>query len=150
MFATGRQIGSKSACNGRAVHSGNTALCPTPARVHNQERCRSRDPRRGRGLPRLPASPFQRAAPITPADRMAACVDCFAIRAAFPEIQPGRHPHHYFRGLLRPHTRCGPLDRSTAQGGLNHEASARPIARPNRSLATRTIDNSLDRTSLHW
>ena len=36
------------------------------------------------GLPRLPASPFRRAVPTTPADRMGAFVDCFPIRAAFP------------------------------------------------------------------
>ena len=33
------------------------------------------------GLPRLPASPFQRAVPITPADRTGACVDGLPVRA---------------------------------------------------------------------
>ena len=44
--------------------------------------------------------------------------------AAFPVIQAGRRPHLHFRGLLRLHTRYGPPDRSTAQSGLRHEASA--------------------------
>jgi hypothetical protein len=61
-------------------------------------------PSPGTGLPRLPASPFQRAVPITPADRAGALVDFFPARAAFPVIQAGRHPHHHFRGLLRLHT----------------------------------------------
>ena len=77
------------------------------------------------GLPRLPASPFQRAVPITPADRTGACVDCFPVHSAFPVIQAGRHPRLHFRGLLGLHSRYGPLDRSTAQGDLCHEASAR-------------------------
>jgi len=54
------------------------------------------------------------------------------------------------RGLLRLHSRYGPLDRSAAQCGLCHEAPIRPIARPNRSSATRSIDNSLGGTFLHW
>ena len=37
------------------------------------------------GLPRLPASPFRRAVPTTPADRMGAHVDGFPIHAAFPK-----------------------------------------------------------------
>src|SRR3954468_5445150 len=54
------------------------------------------------------------------------------------------------QGLLRLHARYGPLDCSTAQGGLCHEASTRPVARPGRSSATRSIDNSLGGTFLHW
>jgi hypothetical protein len=102
------------------------------------------------GLPRLPASPFHRAVPITPVDRTGACVDCFPVRAVFPAIRSGRHPHRNFRGLLRLHSHYGPLDRSAAQCGLCHEAPIRPIARPNRSSATRSIDNSLGGTFLHW
>ena len=40
-------------------------------------------------------------------------------------------------------TRYGLPDRSTAQGGLCHEASTRPVTRPSRSLASRLIDNYL-------
>jgi hypothetical protein len=47
-------------------------------------------------------------------------------------------------------TRYGPLDRSTAKGGLCHEASAQPVALPSRSPATRPIDNYLGGTFLHW
>jgi hypothetical protein len=82
------------------------------------------------GLPRLPASPFHRAVPITPVDRTGACVSCFPVRAVFPAIRSGRHPHRNFRGLLSLHSRYGPLDRSAAQSGLCHEAPVRPIARP--------------------
>ena len=34
--------------------------------------------------------------------------------AAFPVLKPGRRPHRYFRGLLRLHSRRGPLDRAAA------------------------------------
>jgi hypothetical protein len=37
------------------------------------------------GIPRLPASPFRRAVPTTPADQMGAHVDAFPIHAAFPK-----------------------------------------------------------------
>jgi hypothetical protein len=102
------------------------------------------------GLPRLPEPPFQRAVPTTPADRMGADVDCFPIHTAFPVIQAGRHPHHHFRGLLRLHSRYGPLDCSTARGGLCHEASTRSVTRPSRSSATEAIDNSPGEIFLHW
>src|SRR3954447_20158700 len=59
-------------------------------------------------------------------------------RAAFPVIQAGRRPRLRFRGLLRLHSRYGPSDRSTAQGGLRHEASTSPVARTDRSSATRS------------
>ena len=36
---------------------------------------------------------------------------------AFPVRQPGRLPHHTFRGLLSVHSRCGPHGRQAAQGG---------------------------------
>jgi hypothetical protein len=104
----------------------------------------------GTGLTRLPASPFQRAVPITPVDRAGTLVDFSPARAAFPEIQAGRHPHHHFRGLLRLHSRYGPLDCSTAQDGLCHEASALPVTRQSRSSATRPIANHLAGTFLHW
>ena len=38
-------------------------------------------------IPRLPASPFQRAAPITPADRTGAYVDYFPVHTAFPAFR---------------------------------------------------------------
>src|ERR1700759_1803866 len=92
------------------------------------------------GAPPLPASPFQRAVPITPADRKGARVDRFPVRTAFPVSLAGRHPHLHFRGLLRLHSRYGPSDRSIAQSDLRHEASIRPVTQPNRSSATRPID----------
>ena len=102
------------------------------------------------GLPRLPASPFQRAVPITPVDQTGAYVDCFPVRAVFPALRSGRHPHRNFRGLLRLHSRYGPLNRSAAQSSLCHEAPARPVTQPIRSSATRSIDNSLGGIFLHW
>ena len=59
-------------------------------------------------------------------------------RAAFPGSQAGRHPRLHFRGLLRLHSNYGPLDRSTAQGGLCHRASIHPVTRTNRLPATRS------------
>ena len=58
--------------------------------------------------------------------------------AAFPGSQAGRHPRLHFRGLLRLHSNYGPLDRSTAQGGLCHRASIHPVTRTNRLPATRS------------
>src|SRR5207302_2603655 len=51
-------------------------------------------------------------------------------------MEAGRHPHFDFRDLLRLHSRYGPLNCSTAQGGLCHEAPAQPVTQPNRSSAT--------------
>ena len=59
-------------------------------------------------------------------------------RAAFPGSQAGRRPRLHFRGLLRLHSNYGPLDRSTAQGGLCHRASIHPVTRINRLSATRS------------
>src|SRR4029077_524247 len=53
------------------------------------------------------------------------------------------------QGLLRLHTCYGPPDRSAAQGDLCHGAPALPVARPSRSSATRSIDNSLGGFFLH-
>jgi hypothetical protein len=52
--------------------------------------------------------------------------------------------------VLRLHSHYGPLDRSATRSGLCHEASVRPITRPDRSSATRSIDNYPGGISLHW
>ena len=91
--------------------------CPTPARTGARGAVEAAILIQ-RGAPPLPDSPFRRAKPLTPADRKSAHVDCFPIRAAFPEIQAGRHPRHHFRGLLRLHSRYGPSDRSTAKAAF--------------------------------
>src|SRR6478736_9118607 len=75
-------------------------------------------------------------APLSRRIETGACVDCFPAHAAFPVSQAGRHPLLHFRDLLRLHSRYGPLDCSTAQGGLCHEAPARSVTRPSRSSAT--------------
>ena len=54
-----------------------------------------------------------------------------------------------FEAFSKLHSRYGPLDRSTAQGGLCHEASAQPVTRLRRSSASSSIDNCLDGTFLH-
>ncbi len=61
-----------------------------------------------------------------------------------PRAKDGSASASTLRGLLELHSRYSPLDRSTAQGGLCHEASARPVTQPNRSSASRSIDNCLD------
>ena len=61
---------------------------PTPAAAALHRRRRGRYPRYD-GSPPLPASPFRRAVPTTPADRTGALVDCFPIRAAFPVLPGG-------------------------------------------------------------
>src|SRR3954468_1676105 len=74
------------------------------------------------------------------------------------QVESGREPSRPkpldikgpIQGLLRLHARYGPLDCSTAQGGLCHEAPAQSVARPNRSSATGAIDNSPGGTLLHW
>src|SRR5215475_6908964 len=81
---------------------------------------------------------------------MSAHVDYFLIRAAFPDSWAGRHPRLHFRGLLGLHSSYGPPGCSTAQGGLCHEASTQPVTQPNRSSATRPIDNYLGGFFLHW
>src|SRR5205807_8841258 len=103
-----------------------------------------------RASPDYPYHPSNVPCPHTPADRTGVGVDCFPVHAAFPVTQAGRRPHLHFRGLLRLYSRYGPLDCSTAQGGLCHEASTRLVAQPSCSSATRSIDNSLGGTFLHW
>ena len=99
------------------------------------------------GSPQLPASPFRRAVPINPGGPQRVHLSVASPpRAAFPEIQAGRRPRLLFRGLLRLHSRYGPPDRPTAQGGLCHEASTRLVAQAGRWSATRSTDNSLGGT----
>src|SRR4051812_65412 len=90
------------------------------------------------GLPRLPGSPFRHAAPTTPMDRNGCSCRLLPHSArAFPVMRAGRRPSLHFRGLFGLHSRCGLPDCSAAHGDLGHEASARPVAPPYRSSATR-------------
>ena len=61
----------------------------------------------------------------------------FPVRAAFPVIGAGRRPHHYFRGLLKLHTRYGLQSCSPTIRGLYREASPWPVSRLGRSQATK-------------
>ena len=90
-------------------------------------------PQSRRVSPDDPHHPSNVPCPVPRRIETGACVDCFPAHTAFPVSQAGRHPHLHFRGLLRLHARYGPLDCSTAQGGLCHEAPAQSVARPNRS-----------------
>ena len=90
------------------------------------------------GLPQLPGSPFRHAVPTTPMDQnRCSCRLLPHPTRAFPGTSAGRRPSLHFRGLLRLHSCYGLPDCSTAHGGLCHEASTRPVARPCRSSATR-------------
>jgi hypothetical protein len=102
-------------------------------------------------LPRLPAPPFQRAVPITPADRDG-CERRLLPHPLGPSPNSSRVGVHEF-----PFEACSGFTRVTARriaqppiGGLCHEASTRTVARPSRSSASRSTDNSLGGTFLHW
>ena len=60
----------------------------------------------------------------------------FPVRTAFPVIGAGRRPHHYFRGLLKLHTRYGLQSCSPTIRGLYREAPPWPVSRLGRSQAT--------------
>ena len=91
------------------------------------------------GPPPLPGSPFQRAVPNPPMDQnRCICRLLPCSTRAFPVSQAGRRPSLHFRGLLRLHSRYGPSDCSTAQGGLCHEASTQPVTQLSRSSATKS------------
>ena len=87
------------------------------------------------GLPRLPASPFRRAVPTTPADRAGAYVDYFPA-----------HPNGRRVGIrIVTFEACSGFTHVTAcriarppSSGLCHEASTRPVTQTSRSSATRS------------
>jgi len=73
---------------------------------------------------------------------MGAFVDYFPIRAAFPVLQAGRHPHLYFRGLLRLYSRYGPQDCSTApRRPLSRGFD--PASRPAKPLVSYQVNRQL-------
>src|SRR5208337_1000949 len=83
-------------------------------------------PPTGRVSPDYPCCPSNVPCPLPRRTEQGhASMACLFVRPS-PNLQVGRRPHWFFRGLLRLHSRYGPPDRSTAQGGLCHEASARP------------------------
>src|SRR6516165_4854183 len=59
----------------------------------------------------------------------------FPARAAFPVIGAGRRPHHYFRGLLKLHTRYGLQSCSLTIRKLYREAPPWPVSQLGRSQA---------------
>ena len=83
---------------------------------------------------------WQSAVPITPADRTGTRVDYFPVHAPSP-----RFSRVGIRVMDFEACSAGPPETAFC-----HEASARPVARPSRSLATRSIDNSLGGTLPRW
>src|SRR3974390_49473 len=61
----------------------------------------------------------------------------FPVRAAFPVTGTGRRPQHYFRGLLKLHTRYGLHSCSPTIRWLYREDPPRPRSRLGRSPATK-------------
>ncbi len=59
-----------------------------------------------------------------------------SIALAFPEPFTGRHPRRTFRGLLKLHSRYGPLICSPTICGLGRKASTPPVPRRRRFSAT--------------
>ena len=95
------------------------------------------------GIPRLPGPPFRRAVPNYPGGSRQVLVSVASLSlAAFPVSQPGRHPQLHFRGLLRLHSRYGPLDRSTAQRRPLSRGSG-PASRPAKPLVSYQINRQL-------
>ena len=75
-------------------------------------------------LPLLPRLPCPHAVLITPVESIRCYRRSSRFVAAFPEFVAGRLPLHYFRGLLKLHSRYGLRTCSLAFRELSHEASA--------------------------
>jgi hypothetical protein len=92
----------------RRSYPGSAVLCPCPtptrsAAVSDAEAATSDR----MGLPRYPLHLSGVPCPLPRRIETGALVDCFPAHAVFPVLQAGRHPHLYFRGLLRLHSRYG-------------------------------------------
>jgi len=98
-------------------------------------------------LPQLPRLPCPHAVLTTPVESIRCFRRSSRFIAAFPEFVAGRLPHHYFRGLLKLHSRYGLRTCSLAFRELCHEASASILSRC--SLATWT-DFSQGGSFPHW
>ena len=71
-------------------------------------------------------------------------VGFFPARAAFPVLQAGRHPHRYFRGLLKLHTCYGLPGCSPTKRGLYREAPPSPVSPLGRSQAIKSYQQLLE------
>jgi len=79
--------------------------------------------------------------PLPRRTRMGALPVPSPFRTAFPVAQSGRHPHRYFRGLLRLHSHYGPLARSAAQRRPLSQGSG-PLSYPSEPLVSYSINRS--------
>ena len=97
------------------------------------------------GLPRCPRCHTNVPPPLPRWIRQVrASVSSLPVKA-FPVLQAGRHPQLHFRGLLRVHSRCGPLARSPTHGGFCLRASAFKV-----TLACRLTANESNRKLPMW
>src|SRR5437763_9593246 len=71
-------------------------------------------------------------------------VGFFPARTAFPVLQAGRHPHRYFRGLLKLHTCYGLQGCSPTRRGLYREAPPSPVSPLGRSQAIQSYPQLLE------
>ena len=102
------------------------------------------------GLPRLRASPFQRAVPTIPADRDGCLCRLLPRSRGLPRFPGGSASATSLSRPAQASLTLRPAGLLSRQGGLCHEAPARSVTRPSRSSATRAIDNSPGGILLHW
>jgi hypothetical protein len=99
------------------------------------------------GLPRLPEPPFRRAVPTLPRR-----IERMRVSIASPLMQPSLNGRRVGNrivtfDLLRLHSRYGPPVAQPLKAAF--VTRLQPVTRPNRSSATRSIDNSLGGIFLH-
>ena len=89
------------------------------------------------GLPRYPVRPSDMPCPLPRWTETGASVGCFPAPPGLPRYSGGSASMTSLSRPAQALLTLRPADCSTAQGGLCHEASARPVTRPSRSSATR-------------
>jgi len=100
--------------------------CPTPARAAARSDVGAATTAR-HGPPPMTQITLPACLAPTPVDRNRCSCRLLPCSSGPPQFQAGRHPHLHFRGLLRVPSNYGPLDCSTAQGGLSRKASTRSV-----------------------
>src|SRR6476659_7787267 len=114
----------------RRSYPGSAVLCPCPTPARSAvPACRAHYPGGSRRVHVSIASPLTRPSPFC--RRVGIRTSTFEACSGFTHVTARR--------IAQP-----------PRGGLCHEASIRLVTHPNRSSATRAIDNSLGGSSLHW